>query len=47
MLLVSYFNMAMSMDRDIKSREIYFRGMQLLYQYVPNCQNNVLYRKFQ
>lgn len=30
-LLVSYFNMAMSMDRELRSREIYLRGMQLFY----------------
>lgn len=46
-LLVGYFNMAMSMDRELRSRDIYLKGMQLLYQYVPNCQSNVLYRKFQ
>ena len=42
-LLISYFNLAMTRDHELQSRNIYLKGMQLCYQYLPGGQKNYLF----
>ena len=46
-LLVAYYNLAMSRDRDYSSRELYLQGMQLSYQYLPGGRQAFLFKKFE
>lgn len=42
-LLIAYYNLAMSRDRHYSSQEIYLQGMQLCYQYLPGGRQNFLF----